>query len=135
MIDTDTKHFPEWIELKENIHNSGRLPNIKEGEIWWCAIGENVGVEINGKSKAFSRPALVFKKLSKFGFMGIPLTSQPHEGAWYAQFMFRDKLQVAALAQARVISTSRLYDKLGEISDSDLELIREQFAKLYIRKK
>ena len=131
MGNTNTKHFPEWMGLKEDIHSSGRLPNIKEGEIWWCAIGENVGVEINGKSQAFSRPILIFKKLSKFGFMGIPLTSQPHQGDWYVHFVFNGKTQIATLAQARVVSVSRLYDKLGEISDSDFELIKARFGKLY----
>ena len=33
------------------MHNTGRLPAIKEGEIWWCAMGENIGVEINGKNE------------------------------------------------------------------------------------
>ncbi len=131
----DEKHFSEWMELKENLHGIGRLPAIKEGEIWWCAMGENVGVEINGKNEVFSRPVLVFKKLSRYGFMGIPLTSQPHEGDWYVSFVFRDKTSVAALAQARVLSVSRLFKRMGTIPNSDLELVREGFSKLYLNKK
>ena len=65
----EEKDFDGWIKVKENVHYYGRMPNIKEGEIWWCAVGENVGVEINGKSDAFSRPVLVMKKLSRFGFL------------------------------------------------------------------
>ncbi len=49
----------------------------------WCGFGENVGIEINGKNDLFSRPVLVFKKFSQYGFLGIPLTSQPHEGTRY----------------------------------------------------
>lgn len=51
------------------------IPKITEGEVWWVAIGENVGVEINGKSRYFSRPVIVFRKLSHLGFMGIPLST------------------------------------------------------------
>ena len=132
MDDTNTKHFPEWMKLKADVHRANRLPNIKEGEIWWCAVGENVGVEINGKSKAFSRPILIFKKLSKFGFMGIPLTSKLHTGAWYVNFTFNGKPQNAALAQSRVVSVSRLYNKIGELSDTDLNNIKTGFQRLYL---
>lgn len=100
----EVKHFDEWNTVKKHTHDSSRIPAIKEGEIWWCAIGENVGIEINGKHERFSRPVLVLKKLSRFGFMGIPLTSQEHKGSWYVSFVFRDKKQIATLAQARVMS-------------------------------
>lgn len=95
-------------------------------------MGENVGVEINGKHEVFSRPVLVFKKLSRYGFMGIPLTSQPHEGSWYVSFVFKDKTEVAALAQARVMSVARLYKMMGTLPDSDFQTIKQGFAKLYL---
>ena len=50
----EEKRFEEWFELKES-HTTGRVPDTREGEVWWCAVGENVGVEINGKSKTFAR--------------------------------------------------------------------------------
>lgn len=128
----DDKRFPEWLELKEKLHKAGKLPKIKEGDIWWCSVGENVGVEINGKSEFFSRPVLVLKKLSRFGFMGIPLTSQPHEGSWYVSFMFQGKKSVATLVQARVMSTSRLHSRMGEADESDMKKIKDGFYKLYL---
>lgn len=88
---TKDKDFDGWIKVKENVHYCGRIPNIKDSEIWWCAVGENVGVEINGKSNAFSRPVLVMKKLSRFGFLGAPLTSQFHAGNWYIDFILKVK--------------------------------------------
>lgn len=129
----DQKRFPEWITLKEKLHNVNRLPDIKDGEIWWCAMGENVGVEINGKNREFSRPVLVFKKLSRYGFMGIPLTSQKHIGTWYISFVFQDKEETAVLAQAKVISVSRLYKRMGAIADPDFDLVRKSFKKLYLK--
>ena len=69
------KRFLEWIQLKEQLHNASHKPPLfKEGEVWWCSVGENVGKEINGKSKLFSRPVLVFKKLTSETFLGIPTT-------------------------------------------------------------
>lgn len=126
------KHFGEWNVIKKGRHSSGRTPVIKEGEIWWCAMGENIGVEINGKHESFSRPVLIFKKLSRFGFMGIPLTSRRHEGNWYASFVFRDKKQAASLAQARVMSTSRLYKRMGDTTKGDFAKVKDGFRKLYL---
>ena len=128
----EIKRFSEWITLKEKIHTKERIPRIKEGEVWWLAIGENVGIEINGKSEYFSRPVLVFKKLSYLGFMGIPLSTQKHEGSWYVNFRFQDKNICAALAQARTLSTARLYTRLGQIAEDDMEIIKKGFQKLYL---
>ena len=125
------KHFKEWIRLKEEVHYKKTIVKISEGEIWWCAVGENVGVEINGKSKFFSRPVLIVKKLSRLGFLAVPLTSQKHEGSWYMEFDFGDKTQYAALAQMRVMSTSRLYRRIGTVPDSDLQKVKLGLQKLY----
>lgn len=97
-------------------------------------MGENIGIEINGKNEVFSRPVLVFKRLSRYGFMSIPLTLQYHIGNWYVPFVFKDRLEVAVLAQARVMSVARLYKRMGTIPDSDFETVRQGFAKLYLDK-
>ena len=125
------KRFDEWNDVKIVKHYENIPHSTKEGEVWWCAIGENIGIEINGKSETFSRPVLVMKKLSKQGFLGVPLTSKPHDGNWYAAFKFKDKMQYAALCQIRVFSVSRLYKKMGTIPCSDLQFVRDGFHKLY----
>lgn len=65
--------------------------------------------------------------------MGIPLTSQEHKGSWYEQFVFQDKTETAVLSQARVYSASRLYSRIGQIPESDLEKVRNSFVRLYSR--
>ena len=127
------KHFDRWMKLKESIHNKNCIRTFNEGEIWWCGVGENVGVEINGKSKLFSRPVLVVKKLSKNGFLGVPLTSKEHIGSWFASFIFQNKKQTASLAQIRVMSASRLYNKMGRIPYSDLEIVKNGLYELYFK--
>jgi len=71
----EEKRFSEWIERKERIHDVGRLPAISEREVWWVAVGENVGIEINGKSGRFSRPVLIYKsaigQISKADFRAV----------------------------------------------------------------
>ena len=125
------KHFEKWMGLKKKIHFGNSAPKITEGDIWWCGCGENVGVEINGKSSRFSRPVLIMKKLSHEGFMGIPLTFTRKTGTWYAEFEFLNKKQYAAICQARVMSSSRFYSKIGQIPVLDLETVRKAFIELY----
>jgi mRNA-degrading endonuclease toxin of MazEF toxin-antitoxin module len=135
IMDTnDTKDFTGWIKLKIKLHFTGHICAIKDGDIWWCAMGENVGTEINGKSKTFARPVLVIRKLSRYSFIGVPLTSQKHEGSWYSSFEFQNKRQVAVLAQVRNFSVSRLYRKMGVVPESDLELVRNGLASLILGK-
>ncbi len=56
------KCFGDWIDLKSKLHYMGVSHEFREGDVWWCAVGENVGIEINGKNQEFSRPVLVLKK-------------------------------------------------------------------------
>ena len=56
------KSYLKWMGVKRRIHNSGIIRTIEEGEIWWAAVGENVGVEIDGKNEKYSRPVLVQTK-------------------------------------------------------------------------
>ena len=129
------KHFYEWIKQKKRIDSIGRLPSVSERDVWWAAVGENVGIEINGKSERFSRPVLVYKKLSKFGFLAIPLTTKEHCGSWYVPFEFQGKISYAALAQVRVMSVSRLYGNvIGKISTTDFETVCQGFNNLYCYK-
>lgn len=131
MEDGFIKDFDGWISLKKNMDKLGKLPTINEGEVWWCGVGTNVGVEIDGKGQRYSRPVLVLKKLSKFGFMAIPLTSQPKEGSWYVNFEFLGITEAAAICQARVMSVSRLYGRMGRVPESDLQKVKDGFHKLY----
>lgn len=127
------KRFLEWIKRKEKLDKGEyKLPLFKEAEIWWCSVGENIGVEIGGKSLDFSRPVLIFKKLSKESFLGLPMTTKQKEGSWYVKVKYGGKNVIVILSQARVFSTKRLHTKIGELDDEDCVLISRAFADLYL---
>ena len=76
------KRFSEWFGLKKKLHERQQTPPlVSEREIWWASIGENVGSEINGKSALFSRPVIIYKKLSHGFYFVIPTTTQKKEGS------------------------------------------------------
>ena len=53
--------FANWTKLKIRIHASESNRNVyfKEGQIWWASIGQNIGVEANGKNKNYERPVIM----------------------------------------------------------------------------
>lgn len=125
------KSFDEWNTVKKKLEVYGGLPNISDGEIWWCAMGENIGVEVSGKGKRFLRPVLVMRKINKHEFIGIPLTTKQRKGSWYVSFLFNDRKEVASLIQVRAMSVRRLVYKMGEVPESDLELVKRAFLQIF----
>jgi mRNA-degrading endonuclease toxin of MazEF toxin-antitoxin module len=126
------KRFLDWIILKEKLHShTYKPPLFKEGEIWWCSFGENIGNEINGKSDVFTRPALIYKKLSANIFMAIPTTSQERMGTWYVPVTLGSKKSFVVLSQARVVDYKRLFSKIGELSDLEMDNVTVKFHDLY----
>ena len=123
----------EWNNFKKYLYSKelNEVSRIKEGEIWWVAIGENIGVEVNGKSEYFTRPVLVLKTLSPYGFMGLPLTTKSHGGTWYLRNRSSTKRSYFALSQARIFSTKRVFGRFGTISNDELRYIRRKFVELY----
>lgn len=108
---------------QRKIHFRKTLRSFNDGEIWWCNIGENVGSEICGKGKDFLRPVLVINKLSKYNFIGIPLTSKEHKGSWYVEFIFKNKKEYAVVSQIENISVYRMHHKIGQVSWSDFDTV------------
>ncbi len=127
------QEFNDWIEVKIDVNHRGLKFNFSEGEVWWCAIGRNAGVEINGKGKEFVRPVFVLRKLNKRSFMAVPLTSQEHSGAWYVNFRFKNMQEYAALSQVRIVSVARLYRRIGRADEMDVLRIRQGFHDLFCR--
>jgi mRNA interferase MazF len=107
------------------------IPHTNEGDIWWVSLGENVGVEINGKSKLFSRPVIILKKLSSQLYFVIPLTTQNRTGTWYVDYLQGGKRISACLHQARSIDYRRLSNRIGRLDDRDFERVKAAFHKLY----
>lgn len=121
----------DWWRITIKLRANGQKPLFKEGDIWWCSIGMNVGVEIFGKGKYFARPVIIFKKFDANSFLGIPLTTQPKTGNWHVPFVYVNKKQYAVLSQIRVLDSRRLRDKIGSLPEASIEEIRKSFARLY----
>lgn len=128
------KRFLEWIRLKEKLHESSAKPPLfAEREIWWASLGENVGREINGKSELFTRPVLIFRKLSRETFMAIPTTSQERRGTWYVSVSYGGYQVSVILSQSRIVDAKRLSTRLGRLDERDFKRVKEGFKQLYLK--
>lgn len=127
------KKFLGWIGLKERIHNNNSVPPLfKEGEIWWCYLGENIGNEINGKNEQFTRPVFVYKKYDKYSFLGLPLTTTLKQGTWYVEINFIGIKQTIVLSQSRTLDYRRFKEKIGELGEDEVLEIRSKYIALHL---
>ena len=120
----DEKNFDEWNSLKKKLSNGSFLKNFREGDIWFCSIGNNVGHEQNGKNIFFERPVLIVRKFTKNYFWAIPLTSVDRTGPYSLKFEFNGKERVGLLLHLRSYDGRRLQRKLGSVSENTLHKIK-----------
>lgn len=120
----------EWCKVTIFLSGKDKRILFKEGEIWWCSIGMNVGVEVYGKGRKFERPVLILKKFDNNFFFGVPITSQIKRGDWYAPVHFADKGVAAVLSQARTFDARRLNERMGELPDNHFREIKRSFSRL-----
>ncbi len=128
------KYFPAllgWWRTAVILQTAKPKTLFKEGEIWWCSIGMNIGVEIYGKGERFARPVIIFKKFSADSFFGIPLTTQQKTGNWYVPVAHGEKKRMAILNQVRVLDAKRLIKKIGMLSAGNFREIIEAFLAFY----
>jgi pseudaminic acid cytidylyltransferase len=119
--------YDKWNNLKKSIDNKKHKFYTKNTEIYFMSIGQNVGFESYGKDELFLRPVLVYKRLSKNTFLGIPLTSKEKVGSYYFKFSYKkDKYSYASLNQLKVFDTKRIQYKSGNIKNEDFEKLKNQ---------
>lgn len=68
------KDFHEWHDQKEKLEQGESRLFFHPREIWFCALGLNVGFEQDGRGEEYLRPVLIFRKFNNQVFWGLPLT-------------------------------------------------------------
>lgn len=123
------KDFDKWNILKKNLEKRSSFPFVSTKEIWWCALGVNIGIEIDGKNENFERPVLIIKAYNTEMIKIIPLTTSTRDNKYYfkiKKITFEGKMSYAVLSQVRTISAKRLLRKIGG------KILKEDFNKIKI---
>lgn len=127
------KEFDRWNEKKKKVEerNPGNPLYVSVREVWWCAVGANVGSEIDGKNGNFERPILVIRIFSQDGFLGIPLTSKD-KGHPYAVPVCHEKgMSFANTSQLRLFSKKRMLRKIGMVEMGDFKKVLLSLRNLF----
>lgn len=126
------KRFFEWVRVARTVDARDHTPPlVKEGELWWCIVGENIGVEISGKGQYFTRPVIILKRFGKLSFYGIPTTTKAKSGSWYVPFTVSGTEEIAIISQARTYSYKRLGERIGSLDKDEYKKIKEAFISLF----
>lgn len=125
------KDYSTWHTLKTNVNNSKERPFFHEREIWFCALGINVGFEQDGRGEQYLRPVIILRKFNNEVCLVIPLTKNNKKGVHYFNFTYQDDLiSTAILSQIRLIDAKRLEYKSGTISEKDFGGLKQKFTQL-----
>ncbi len=127
----DIEIYDRWNIVKKSLQARDKLKFFKERQIWWCNIGQNLGAEVYGKGSDFSRPVLVYKKLSGDLFLGLPLSTRIKNGNWYTTISHNDRPVSVLLSQIRILDKKRLIVRFGHINDLNFNKIKTGFNSLY----
>ncbi|MDR0979556.1 MAG: histidine phosphatase family protein [Candidatus Nomurabacteria bacterium] len=121
-----------WTPEKVHIATEKSAPIFSEREIWWCEIGENIGIEMNGKGERFQRPVLVFRKFGQKFFLGIPLTSQAKTGNYYLEInpVGNAEQSILSLTQIKALGAERLVRPIGKIGESEYNATKQAVGEL-----
>jgi mRNA interferase MazF len=135
------KNFDIWnIEKKivaEKTDNDLEDFYFREREVWWCKMGVNVGYEQDGKGKDFLRPVLVIKKLNKFTFLGVPLSSviKNENNRLKVNIILKDKTEAvndALINQIKIFDVRRIKYQLGTVKEKEFVLIKKSIRDIFV---
>lgn len=124
------KDFDHWNGKKKKLDGNQRSLLFKEGEIWWCSIGLNIGEEVYGKGEYFRRPVVILKKLSRNSCIVMPTTTKEREGSWYHRLDIHGKVRFVMMNQIRFISANRLWVRESSLSQEEFRELKKSVAVL-----
>lgn len=120
------KDFDSWNRKKKVIQEKNRTLFYHTREIWWCALGVNVGSEQDGSGNDFQRPAVILKGLGPETCFVVPLTTSMRSHPLRIKIGgVQGKKAVALVSQMRVVDTKRLVKKIGYLNKDMFELLRK----------
>ena len=124
------KNFESWNKFKINLESTISEVIFHESEIWWSAIGANLGHEEDGNGDLYERPVLILKKFNENLLIAIPLSTKIKEGRFYVNFL-DDKLSYSVLlSQTKVMSSKRLLRKISKLSRGRFSVVKNAYFKL-----
>jgi mRNA-degrading endonuclease toxin of MazEF toxin-antitoxin module len=126
----EKKDFNGWLTKKKGLHHYKKRVFFHEREVWFAALGVNVGFEQDGRGDAHLRPVIVLRKFNNEVLWCLPLTKNQKKGNYYFTFNLNEELSTAILSQIRLIDAKRLQYKIGDITPTNFILLKIKLRQL-----
>ena len=117
------KDFDKWNECQKTLDKQEFEGFCREREVWWCALGVNIGSEQDGKNDDFERPVLILKRISNELLLIVPFTSKLIKNRYRVDVKITGQDSQAILSQFRTISTKRLLKRIGYVKTDIFNII------------
>ncbi len=127
------KDFDAWNKKKKAIDAATDKERLffHTGDIWWVHLGINVGYEVSGKDRDFSRPVIVVKKYNQYSFLALPLTTNSKPNRWRLPIgMVAGRPAFAVLSQLRNLDSRRLIEKKGHVPEELLAVLKKEASRM-----
>ncbi len=125
------EEYDYWNIRKKSLSHINKKPFFKEGEVWWCSIGLNLGSEVMGKGDMFRRPVVILKKLSAETCIVLPITSKEKEGSWFTSIDTTNGKRWVMLHQIRMIHVKRFQKRMLFLESGQFINIKEKIKQFY----
>ncbi len=118
------KDFDQWNKIKKEIERAPITKYVHPREVWWCSLGVNIGVEIDGKNENFERPAIIMKVYNKDTMVVLPLTTKRKDDKFHHKIKTKERTVWVKLTQTRVVSGKRLLRKVDILEEEQFETLK-----------
>jgi len=122
--------FVSWVKIKIRTHFVEVAFDFSEKQIWWASIGQNVGIEQNGKNVNFERPILIFRRFNDDQFWALPISTKIKTNKYCHVFNQGGRQFCINLSQMRVMDRKRLLRRLEDLPTDDFIKVKIQIKKI-----
>ena len=135
------KDFDKWNIQKKKIHSrflktlnvvNSEISEVyvHEREVWWCALGKNIGYEQDGSGEFFLRPVVILKKFGSNTCLVVPFSTTTRK-AWYRHDLVLDNENIKALiTQFKVIDMNRLVEKHSVLDKIQFKKLKNKITEI-----
>ena len=124
------KNFDAWNNQKKKLNVKDSRVFYQEGEVWWCALGVNIGSEQDGTGKNFDRPVIIIRGFSESVFLGAVLIGREKGGEYYFPLgIIGDRGSSVVLSQVRTIDTRRLRSRIMKLDQDVFDKLKSALQK------
>jgi mRNA interferase MazF len=118
------KDFDGWNKIKKEIDAVPVTKYVHPRDVWWCALGMNIGAEIDGKNENFERPVIVMKVYNRETAIVLPITTKEKNDAFHFKTVIGERTVWVKLTQTKVISGKRFLRKLNVADEKEFEALK-----------